>query len=129
MRKNNEHSWLRRSRTACKAIHWTWSDEIIKDPNRDACLIGDGEWYSPSQFNAPVLGKIKETDEAHQGSVQQAALTILVYRRDAQRQATRDVGKDLRFGGSAHHQRNDSLHSLPAWRTWTVARQKVRSSR
>ena len=24
------------------AIHWTWSDETIKDPNRDACLTADG---------------------------------------------------------------------------------------
>ena len=26
-----------------KAIHWTRSDEIIKDPNSDACLIIDGD--------------------------------------------------------------------------------------
>ena len=77
------------------------------DPNRDACLIADGEGYSPSQINAFVLGKMKETDEAHQRSVQQAVVMILVCCRDAQRQATKDVVKDLRLGGSAHHQRNN----------------------
>ena len=71
----------------------------MKDPNRNACLIADGDRYSPSQINAFVLG---------QGSMQQAAVTVLVHCRDAQRQATKDVGKDLRFGGSAHHERTDS---------------------
>ena len=39
----------------------------------------------------------------------QAAVTVLVYCRDAQEQASKDVGEYLRFGGFAHHQRNDSF--------------------
>ena len=49
--------------------------------------------YSPSQINAFILGKIKETAEVHQRSVQQAAVTVLVFCRHAQRQATEDAGK------------------------------------
>ena len=52
------------------AIHWTWSDETIKDPNRDACLTADGERYSPSQIIAFALGKMMETQRCvHQGAV------------------------------------------------------------
>ena len=50
---------------------------------------------------------MKETDDAHQRSVQQAVVIEPAYRHDAQRQANRDVRKDVRFG-SAHYQRNDS---------------------
>ena len=35
----------------------TWSDEIIKVPNADACLTVDGEKCSPSQNRAFVLGR------------------------------------------------------------------------
>ena len=72
---------------------YTGDDETVKDPNRDACLTADGEMYSPSQINAFVLGKMKETAEAHQSSVQQAAVTAALHCRHAQRQATKDAGK------------------------------------
>ena len=35
----------------------SWSDEIIKVPNGDACLSADGEKYSPSQNRSFVLGR------------------------------------------------------------------------
>ena len=63
---------------------------------------------SSSQINAFVLGKMKETAEAHQRSVQETPVTILVYLRDAQEQTFKDVGDYLRFVDSAYHQRNDS---------------------
>merc|ERR1719284_1226956 len=68
--------------------------KIIKAPNGDAWLSAGGEKYSPSQIGAFVLGKMKETAEAHLGrSVQQAVVTVPAYFNDAQRQATKDAGK------------------------------------
>ena len=96
----SEHSWLRRSRRARQTQHWSWSEEITDVPNGDASLNADGEVYCPSQINALALGKMTETDEAHQRSVQQAVVIVPAYRHDAQRQANKDVRKDLRFGSA-----------------------------
>ena len=105
-----------------KAIHWTWSDEIIKDPNRDACLTANGERYSPSQFNAFVLGKMLDTGEAHQRSVEQAVVAVLVYCGDAQGHATKDVGNDPPIWWFvASSTKRQFLHSLPTRRTQTLA--------
>jgi molecular chaperone DnaK len=68
--------------------------KIIKAANGDAWVEADGKAYSPSQISAFVLGKMKETAEAHLGSpVTQAVITVPAYFNDAQRQATKDAGK------------------------------------
>ncbi len=68
--------------------------KIIKAANGDAWVEADGKSYSPSQISAFVLGKMKETAEAHLGTpVTQAVITVPAYFNDAQRQATKDAGK------------------------------------
>src|SRR5579864_8675980 len=68
--------------------------KIIKAANGDAWVEADGKAYSPSQISAFVLGKMKETAEAHLGSpITQAVITVPAYFNDAQRQATKDAGK------------------------------------
>ncbi|MGC1579272.1 MAG: molecular chaperone DnaK [Beijerinckiaceae bacterium] len=68
--------------------------KIIKAANGDAWVEADSKAYSPSQISAFVLGKMKETAEAHLGTpVTQAVITVPAYFNDAQRQATKDAGK------------------------------------
>jgi len=67
---------------------------IVKAPNGDAWVEAAGEKHSPSQIGAYVLGKMKETAEAHLGRAPTSAvITVPAYFNDAQRQATKDAGK------------------------------------
>ena len=68
--------------------------KIVKAKNGDAWVEADGKPHSPSQISAFILQKMKETAEAHLGSVvTQAVITVPAYFNDAQRQATKDAGK------------------------------------
>eukprot|EP00928_Gymnodinium_smaydae_P010108 TRINITY_DN137_c0_g2_i1.p1 TRINITY_DN137_c0_g2~~TRINITY_DN137_c0_g2_i1.p1 ORF type:complete len:685 (-),score=217.19 TRINITY_DN137_c0_g2_i1:18-1862(-) len=68
--------------------------KVVRAPNGDAWVEAAGEKYSPSQIGAFVLGKMKETAEAHAGGdVRQAVVTVPAYFNDSQRQATKDAGK------------------------------------
>nr|ANM86123.1 heat shock 70 kDa protein [Stygiella incarcerata]ANM86791.1 mitochondrial hsp70 [Stygiella incarcerata] len=70
------------------------SYKIVKRSNGDAWVEIAGKQFSPSQIGAFVLGKMKETAEAHLGhSVQNAIITVPAYFNDSQRQATKDAGK------------------------------------
>ena len=68
--------------------------KIVKGDNGDAWIEAHGEKYAPSQLSAFILGKMKETAEAHLGeTVTQAVITVPAYFNDSQRQATKDAGK------------------------------------
>ena len=68
--------------------------KIIDGGNGDAWVEARGDKYSPSQISAFILGKMKETAESYLGEeVTQAVITVPAYFNDAQRQATKDVGK------------------------------------
>jgi len=67
---------------------------IVKGENGDAWVEAHGEKYAPSQVSAFILGKMKETAEAHLGEpVTQAVITVPAYFNDSQRQATKDAGR------------------------------------
>lgn len=69
--------------------------KIIRHGNGDAWVEdNNGKQYSPSQIGAFVLGKMKETAEAHLNKkVANAIVTVPAYFNDAQRQATKDAGQ------------------------------------
>jgi len=68
---------------------------IVRNNNGDAWVEdANGKQYSPSQIGAFVLGKMKETAEAHLNKkVTNAIVTVPAYFNDAQRQATKDAGQ------------------------------------
>lgn len=71
----------------------TVSYRIVEHTNGDAWVETNGKRYSPSQIGAFVLGKMKETAEAHLGKdVKNAVITVPAYFNDSQRQATKDAG-------------------------------------
>ncbi len=68
--------------------------KIVRGDNGDAWVEVMGKRHSPGQISAFVLGKMKETAEAHLGEkVTQAVITVPAYFNDAQRQATKDAGR------------------------------------
>ncbi|MBQ5662449.1 MAG: molecular chaperone DnaK [Clostridia bacterium] len=54
----------------------------------------DGKSYTPQEFSAMILQKLKADAESYFGTtVSQAVITVPAYFSDAQRQATKDAGK------------------------------------
>ncbi len=69
--------------------------KVAADKNGEVVVKTDYEnkTYTPQQISAMVLGKMKETAEAHLGTkVKEAVITVPAYFNDAQRQATKDAG-------------------------------------
>ena len=68
----------------------------------------DGKAYTAQEISAPHPQKLKRDAEAYLGdTVTQAVITVPAYFDDAQRQATKEAGRDRRPRGAAHHQRAD----------------------
>ena len=68
---------------------------LVNGGNGDAWVEVRGAKYSPSQISAFILQKMKETAESYLGEeVTQAVITVPAYFNDAQRQATKDAGKN-----------------------------------
>ena len=69
--------------------------KIVNSEKGDAWIEAKGEKYSPSQISAFILQKMKETAEKYLGQeVTKAVITVPAYFNDAQRQATKDAGKN-----------------------------------
>uniref|UniRef100_A0A672PAB0 Stress-70 protein, mitochondrial n=1 Tax=Sinocyclocheilus grahami TaxID=75366 RepID=A0A672PAB0_SINGR len=68
--------------------------KIVRASNGDAWLEAHGKLYSPSQAEAFILMKMKETAESYLGhAVKNAVITVPAYFNDSQRQATKDAGQ------------------------------------
>ncbi len=67
--------------------------EMVKSGDAVKVKMGDKE-YSPEEFSAMILGKLKADAEAFLGEpVTEAVITVPAYFDDSQRQATKDAGK------------------------------------
>ncbi len=73
----------------------TVSYKLQKGKDGRAVVDIDGKDYTPEEISAMVLQKLKNDAEKQLGSpVTQAVITVPAYFNDAQRQATKDAGKN-----------------------------------
>src|SRR4051794_6848334 len=67
---------------------------VVRASNADARVSADGKEYSPPEFSAMILQKLKQAAEEYLGqTVTKAVITVPAYFNDAQRQATKDAGQ------------------------------------
>jgi molecular chaperone DnaK len=67
--------------------------KIVEAKNGDAWVEVKGKTYSPSEFQAIILNRLRQTAEEYSGeTVTDAVITVPAYFDDSQRQATKDAG-------------------------------------
>jgi molecular chaperone DnaK len=67
---------------------------VVRASNGDAWIETRSKRYSPPEFSALILQKLKQAAQDHLGEkVTDAVITVPAYFNDAQRQATKDAGK------------------------------------
>ena len=67
--------------------------KIIEAKNGDAWVEVKGKTYSPSEIQAIILNRLRQTAEEYSGAtVTDAVITVPAYFDDSQRQATKDAG-------------------------------------
>ena len=70
---------------------------IKREMGTDHKVDIDGKKYSPQEISAMILQKLKADAEGYLGEkVTEAVITVPAYFNDAQRQATKDAGKNRR---------------------------------
>ena len=68
--------------------------KVVKGDNDTPRVDIDGRLYTPQEFSAMILQKMKKTAEDYLGtSVEEAVITVPAYFNDAQRQATKEAGE------------------------------------
>jgi molecular chaperone DnaK len=71
--------------------------KVVSGPNDDARVSISGKQFSPPEISALILGKLKEAAEDYLGEkVTEAVITVPAYFNDAQRQATKIAGLDVK---------------------------------
>ncbi len=93
------------SNTGARMVGQVAKRQAITNPDRTIISIKremgtgfkkeiDGKSYTPQEFSAMILQKLKADAESYLGTtVNQAVITVPAYFSDAQRQATKDAGK------------------------------------
>ena len=71
--------------------------KVVKSENNTPRIDIDGRLYSPQEISAMILQKMKKTAEDYLGQeVNEAVITVPAYFNDAQRQATKEAGLNVR---------------------------------
>ena len=82
--------------------------KVERADNGDVRINVDGKPYSPPEISAMILQKLKQAAEDYLGEkVTEAVITVPAYFNDAQRQATKDAGRDRRPRRQAARERAD----------------------
>src|SRR5690348_13220435 len=69
--------------------------KVTRAPNGDVQVMMAGKAYSPPEVSAMILQKLRTDAEAKLGEkITQAVVTVPAYFNDAQRQSTKDAGKN-----------------------------------
>ena len=84
------------------------SYDVVAGPDGTVRFDIRGKQYAPEEISALVLRKLADDAAKFLGEkVTEAVITVPAYFNDAQRQATKDAGRDRRPRGAADHQRAD----------------------